>query len=119
LRVTARVRMPSAAKARWARLTASRAAPDGGSMLKWFAIAAAVIVFDQATKLAAEHWLEFQEPVALIPFVNLSLSYNAGAAFSFLSDAGGWQRWFFVALAVVVSAAVAVWLSRLEPGERW
>jgi len=87
-------------------------------MLKWLAIAGLVIVLDQVTKVAAEYWLEFQEPVALIPFVNLSLSYNAGAAFSFLSDAGGWQRWFFVVLAVVVSAAVVLWLSRLDAGER-
>ena len=88
-------------------------------MWKWLAIAALVVIVDQATKLAAEHWLEYQEPVALIPFLNLALSYNTGAAFSFLSDAGGWQRWFFAALAVVVSVVVALWLWRLDADERW
>lgn len=88
-------------------------------MLKWLAIAAAVLVLDQTTKLAAEHWLALHQPVAVIPFLNLTLSYNPGAAFSFLSDAGGWQRWFFIALALVVSVAVVVWLTRLSAAERW
>ena len=85
----------------------------------WLAVAGVVVVLDQATKLAAERWLDFHEPVALIPFFNLTLSYNTGAAFSFLSEAGGWQRWFFVLLAVVVSALVVLWLSRLPPADRW
>lgn len=88
-------------------------------MVRWLVIAAAVLILDQATKVAADRWLGYHEPVAVIPFLNLTLSYNTGAAFSFLSDAGGWQRWFFIALALVVSAAVALWLSRLGPAERW
>ena len=46
--------------------------------------------------------------------MNLTLQYNTGAAFSFLSDQGGWQRWFFSTVAVVVSAVLVVWLARLE-----
>jgi len=88
-------------------------------VVRWLVIAAAVLILDQATKVAADRWLGYHEPVAVIPFLNLTLSYNTGAAFSFLSDAGGWQRWFFIALALVVSAAVALWLSRLGPAERW
>ena len=50
----------------------------------------------------------------MVPFFNLTLMYNPGAAFSFLSDAGGWQRWFFSALAVLVSAFILAWLWRAQ-----
>jgi signal peptidase II len=59
------------------------------------------------------------EVLVLLPFFNLTLAYNPGAAFSFLSDQGGWQRWFFIVLAFVVSAVLLVWLSRLKREERW
>jgi signal peptidase II len=52
--------------------------------------------------------------VAVLPFFNFTLAYNSGAAFSFLADAGGWQRWFFVALALAISAGLVVWLYRLR-----
>jgi signal peptidase II len=51
--------------------------------------------------------------VPLLPVLDLTLLHNRGAAFSFLSDAGGWQRWFFATVAVVVSAWIALWLQRL------
>ena len=57
--------------------------------------------------------------MAVITHFNLTLVYNTGAAFSFLADAGGWQRWFFVLLAIGVSALLLVWLYRLERDQHW
>lgn len=88
-------------------------------MLKWLWLSAAVIVADQASKLAATTYLDPYQSVAVVPFVNLTLMYNTGAAFSFLSTAAGWQRWFFTAVALIVSAILVVWLKRLRPGETW
>lgn len=88
-------------------------------MRLWMVIAAAVIGMDQITKHLAVRLLQLHEPASLLPFVNLDLAYNAGAAFSFLADSAGWQRWFFVALALVVSTVIVRWLRRLRPDERW
>jgi signal peptidase II len=88
-------------------------------MRLWLTIAAAVIALDQITKHLAAAWLNPQESLAVLPFFNFTLAYNAGAAFSFLADSAGWQRWFFVMLALVVSAVILGWLWRLGPGERW
>lgn len=57
------------------------------------------------------------ETLSVLPFFNLTLAYNEGAAFSFLSDQGGWQRWFFALMASVVTIVLVVWLSRLR-GEK-
>ena len=80
--------------------------------LPWFGLAAAVAAADQLTKLAAVRALVLHEPVAVLPFVNLTLVHNRGAAFSFLAGAGGWQRWFFIVLTLVIAAAIAAWLAR-------
>ncbi len=72
-----------------------------------------VIVLDQLTKLWAVDSLVFGEPVAVIPNLNWTLAYNYGAAFSFLADMGGWQRWFFSGLAFAMSAILLVWLTKL------
>jgi len=77
----------------------------------WLAIL--VIVFDQITKMWAVDTLVFGKPVAVMPNLNWTLAYNYGAAFSFLADMGGWQRWFFAGLALVVSTVLLVWLSKL------
>ena len=58
-----------------------------------------------------------QNPV--MPFFNFTLMYNYGAAFSYLSNAGGWQRWFFTIIALVISVILVVWLCRLKPQEKW
>jgi len=87
--------------------------------LKWLWLSALVLVLDQATKWAAVHWLDYAHPVPVLPAFNLTLLHNTGAAFSFLSDAGGWQRWLFAAVALVVSALLVVWLARLRADERW
>lgn len=86
-------------------------------MLKWSWVSLLVIILDQLTKLWASSALSYGEPVAVVPFFNLTLMHNTGAAFSFLSDAGGWQRWFFALVALVISAVILVWLKRL-PSEK-
>jgi len=82
-------------------------------MLKWLWISAVVIILDQLTKYLASDLLVLHEPVTIIPFINLMLAHNTGAAFSFLSDAAGWQRWFFIVLALVVSAVILFWMHGL------
>lgn len=84
----------------------------------WLSLALVLVFADQWTKGLAEAGLEQGRPLALLPILNLSLHYNTGAAFSFLSDAGGWQRWAFSAIALVISAVLCVWLSRLRR-EEW
>jgi len=89
-------------------------------MLRWLWLSLAIIILDQLTKLWALDALRPYDTQAVIDgFFNLVLAFNKGAAFSFLSDAGGWQRWLFSALAVVVSAVLVVWLARLPRRERW
>jgi signal peptidase II len=88
-------------------------------MLKqWYWLSVLVIVLDQFTKYLAETLLEFHEPVPVLPSFNLMLTYNTGAAFSFLADAGGWQRWFFLGLGTMVSVGLIVWLWRLKPADQ-
>ena len=83
------------------------------------AVALAVIILDQLTKLWAVSALVYATPVPVLPGFNLTLMHNPGAAFSFLGDAGGWQRWFFLVLALGVSGWLALWLRKLGEGERW
>jgi signal peptidase II len=88
-------------------------------MLKWLWLSAAVILLDQTTKWIASAWLGSHTQYALFSWFNFALAHNTGAAFSFLSGASGWQRWFFIALSVVVSVLIMVWLRRLKPAEHW
>ena len=77
---------------------------NGRLALNWYLLSLVVVIFDQWTKWLAETKLTFLEPVAVIePFLNWTLAYNYGAAFSFLADAGGWQKWFFAGLALLMS----------------
>jgi signal peptidase II len=78
----------------------------------WFALAALVIGGDQATKLWVLARFHFGEVLAITDFFNLVLVYNRGAAFSFLADAGGWQKWFFVVLALAISTWLIVLIRR-------
>jgi signal peptidase II len=80
----------------------------------WTAIAALVVIADQATKWAVVKWVALYEKIPLNSFINLTHHKNPGAAWSFLADAGGWQRWFFIALASVVSVVLIVWLWRIR-----
>ncbi|GMR17354.1 MAG: signal peptidase II [Gammaproteobacteria bacterium] len=80
----------------------------------WMAVASLVVVFDQLTKLAIIKWVPLYAKIPLNSFLNLTHQQNRGAAFSFLAGAGGWQRWFFIMLAVSVSTVIGVWLWRLR-----
>lgn len=86
--------------------------------LKWLWLSALVVLLDQASKLLADARLVYHDPVPLMPFFNFRLAYNTGAAFSFLGNAGGWQRWFFASISVVVVSVLVVWMRRLKP-EQW
>lgn len=85
----------------------------------WIGLAGLVAGLDQLTKFYALEILSYGDPVAIFPGFNLLLVYNTGAAFSLLSDASGWQRWFFAGIALLVSVVITVWLSRLGSGQRW
>jgi signal peptidase II len=87
--------------------------------LSWLLLSALLIGLDQWTKALALQHLTLHQPVPVIPgWLDWTLTYNYGAAFSFLSDAGGWQRWFFSALALGVSILLATWLARI-PRHDW
>ena len=88
------------------------------TMLKWLWLTALVVLLDQASKQAAVNLLAMHEPQAFLPFFNFTLTYNKGAAFSFLSSAGGWQRWFFTVLAIGVSIFIFFWLKKLSSKEK-
>lgn len=83
-----------------------------------YALAGFVIALDQVTKLWADSALAYREIVPVTPFFNITLAYNKGAAFSFLADHSGWQRWFFAALALVAAVVLIVWIWRIKPAER-
>lgn len=86
--------------------------------LAWLGLSVLVFVLDQASKLYFDSALTLYQQIVLIPdYFSWTLAYNSGAAFSFLADAGGWQRWFFAAIAVVVSVVLVVWLKRLKAHE--
>lgn len=78
----------------------------------WYTLAILVIALDQVTKQLAEAHLTYNMPVEILPVFDLTLRYNTGAAFSFLHDAGGWQRWLFAGIAVTVSLVLMVWIWR-------
>lgn len=82
-------------------------------------IALLVVVLDQVTKYAALNWLVYHTEVKLMPFVNLTLVFNTGAAFGFLGEASGWQNTFFISVAVAASAIIIAMLRRLTPSDAW
>lgn len=84
----------------------------GGLVYLW--LSALVILIDQLSKAAIERSLDLYQAVAVLPVLDITRYHNAGAAFSFLADAAGWQRWLFTALAFVVSAALILWLRRIN-----
>jgi signal peptidase II len=86
--------------------------------LIWLALSAVVIALDLWTKHLALAHLEYGRSVPVIDgLLNWTLTFNPGAAFSFLADASGWQRWFFSVLAVAISGLLAVWLARTPRGD--
>jgi signal peptidase II len=87
--------------------------------LKWLWVSAVILVVDQCTKLLADAMLALHESIVLLPVLAIRKAYNSGAAFSFLGDASGWQRWFFIVLAVAAIILLVTWLRRLSAGQKW
>lgn len=82
------------------------------SAWRWYVLAVVVIALDLLSKHWASSVLVYGEPVVFTSFFNFTLLHNTGAAFSFLSDAGGWQRWFFTVIAAGVSVMLIIWIAR-------
>lgn len=87
-------------------------------MPKYLSIAVIITIIDQASKIVIDHFLYLGQSIKLAPFFNLTLVYNHGAAFGFLAEQGGWQRWFFLVLAVAVTIFIFTWLRRLSDQEK-
>lgn len=88
--------------------------------LGWLVLSLLVLVIDQVSKAHFEGRLEMFQQIVVIPdYFSWTLAYNTGAAFSFLAEGGGWQRWLFAVIAVVVSAVLVVWLKRLGRDDTW
>ena len=88
-------------------------------MLKWLWVTAVVLALDLYTKSLASELLILYQPVEVFAGFNFTLMHNTGAAFSFLSDGGGWQRWFFSIIAIVVSVIIVAWMKNLSPDQKW
>ena len=88
--------------------------PTSTRFITWMVVALVIVIADQVTKWAIIEWVALYEKVPVNSFINLTHQRNTGAAFSFLANAGGWQRWFFVVLASGVSLAIVVWLWRIR-----
>jgi len=91
---------------------------NGWHAWRWYLLALVMVLLDQYTKTLATESLVYARPVEVFSWFNLTLQHNTGAAFSFLSDAGGWQRWFFTVVAVVISGVLTVWLF-MAPRAHW
>ena len=96
---------------------AARRLSSGAPFWPWLAVALAVILLDQLTKTLVIGFFELGDSRAVTSFFNLVRVHNAGAAFSFLAGAAGWQRWFFVGLGVA-AAGFIVWMLRSHGGQR-
>lgn len=88
------------------------------TVVAWYALALLVLGLDQLSKGWIVAHFEYGQPWEITRFFNLTLLHNTGAAFSFLSDAGGWQRWFFTTVAAVVSVVLVIWLARVKDTNR-
>ncbi len=89
----------------------------GKGLMGWLLVAGLIIVFDQITKITFDNALAYGERIAVLPIFDFTLLYNTGAAFSFLADGQGWQRWFFTAIALIASVVI-VRLLRKYPDQR-
>jgi len=87
------------------------------SLLFWLVLAAIVVVADQVTKTLILGWFQYGEVRPVTSFFNLVRVHNTGAAFSFLADASGWQRWFFIGLGLAASAFI-IWMIRGNPTQK-
>lgn len=95
-------------------LTPSPLTPNGKKAVLWYSLAVLAMIIDQVTKLYFEHNFQLYDSVPLIePILNFTLAHNHGAAFSFLADKGGWQKWLFSGLALAVSLGIMAYLRKV------
>jgi signal peptidase II len=87
--------------------------------LRWLWLSFAIVILDRWTKLLVMQHLSLHSPYAVMPFLNFTLTFNTGTAFSFLSFASGWQIWLFVGLAVIVCLSILIWMSRIPRQAYW
>ena len=80
--------------------------------LRWLWLTLTCLIADQATKQLIVSQMDLYQSIEILPFFNLTYVHNLGAAFSFLADQGGWQRWFFTAIAAIASIIFIVWLAK-------
>jgi signal peptidase II len=85
---------------------------------RWLLLAAVLIVLDQLTKLYFDGSLRYGQRIAVLPFFDFTLLYNPGAAFSFLAQADGWQRWFFTVLGLGASVFILVMMHKSRSNKR-
>jgi len=109
--------MPKAKSASHSGLEQSVSIWTRWGKLPWLILSAVLIVVDLVTKYWVSSVFYLGEQLAILPFFNLTLAHNSGAAFSLLYDAGGWQRWFFSIVALVVSGVIIRWLYKLKPDQ--
>ena len=95
----------------------SKSAAGGSNMLQWLGLAFILLLADQFTKILIVGYYHLGDSTYVTSFFNVVRVHNTGAAFSFLAQAGGWQRWFFTALGVI-AATVIVWMIRSHPGQK-
>ena len=89
-------------------------------MLKYLWLTLLVIIVDLSSKaIVSEHFYLYEVLVVIPHWFNLTLAHNSGAAFSFLANESGWQRWFFAAIALLVSVVIFFWIKRLQAHEHW
>lgn len=88
--------------------------------LRWLWLSLAVVIVDQASKALITSHLHLFDSIRVLPVFNIVLFHNVGAAFSFLANQPGWQRWFFILLALLITAGIVIWMWRLSgEGVRW
>jgi signal peptidase II len=105
----------------WTKEPAEASACPFSTALKqwpWFLLSLFVILIDQASKYWVLHSFTAYEPINLLPVLNISLAYNTGASFGFLSQAGEWHKWFFAGFNVLMSVVLAIWLGKIPPAAR-
>ncbi len=103
------------------RNIARRLGEGSGSKAKWYWLwlSFAVILLDLFSKYLAVKFLDLHTAVGVFPGFNFYLAHNKGSAFSFLAEAGGWQHWFFIVIAIILSILILIWMGRMSVSQRW
>ena len=95
----------------------AKSSKGSSSMLQWLGLAFIILLVDQFTKVLIVGYYHLGDSTTITNFFNVVRVHNSGAAFSFLANAGGWQRWFFTGLGCV-AAAIIVWMLHAHPGQK-